>query len=99
MREQGTLKSDQSLDEKLLQRHIQLEELLMEKKSELIEEIVKKRWHRDAKFKENHPKAAARLELHYERYFEELVMRNPELAKELADIIAREESISSSNQQ
>lgn len=99
LREQGTLKTDQSLDEKLLQRHIQLEELLMEKKSELMEEIVRKRWHRDAKFKELHPKAAARLELHYERYFEELVMRNPELAKELADIIAREESISSSNLQ
>lgn len=99
LREQGTLKTDQSLDEKLLQRHIQLEELLMEKKSEIIEEIIRKRWHRDAKFKENHPKAAARLELHYERYFEELVMRNPELAKELADIIAREESISSSNLQ
>lgn len=99
LREQGTLKTDKSLDEQLMQRHIQLEELLMEKKSEIIEEIVRKRWHRDAKFKENHPKAAARLELHYERYFEELVMRNPELAKELADIIAREESISSSNLQ
>ena len=99
LREQGTLKTDKSLDEQLMQRHIQLEELLMEKKSEIIEEIVRKRWHRDAKFKELHPKAAARLELHYERYFEELVMRNPELAKELADIIAREESISSSNLQ
>lgn len=91
LRAQGSLQSDQSLDEKLLQRHIQLEEKMMEKKSEIIKDVVKKRWHRDERFREQHPKLAERLELHYERYFEELAMKNPELARELAEIIAEEE--------
>jgi hypothetical protein len=46
---------------------------------------------RDNRFKKLHPKEASLLELQFERYFEELAMRNPELAKELADIIAEEE--------
>lgn len=91
LHEQGIFQSNKALDEKIMQRHIQLEELLMQKKSEIIHQIVKNRWHRDIKFKQLHPKAAAHIEIQYERYFEELAMHNPELAKELADIIASEE--------
>lgn len=91
LREQGELQTDKNLDEKILQRHIQLEESIMSKKAELIKGIVKRRYRRDARFKALHPKVAAHMELQYEHYFEELAMLNPQLAKELADIISEEE--------
>ena len=76
----------------IINHHVQLEKALLQKNADVIKKIIHHRCRRDRLFREKYPKAYKRLELERERYFEQIALDNPALAKILAEAIAEEES-------
>lgn len=77
--------------EKVAARLAEVQTMLMEKNTDQIRRIVKKRFERDNQLRYTHPNLYAKVEMERERYFEEISMTHPELARLLADIIEEEE--------
>lgn len=73
-------------------RHALLEERLLEHNDALMKKIVQRRAERSARLKEKHPAAYEQLELLHERYFTEIAMEQPELARRLATLISASEA-------
>ena len=89
--QQKALVNHTEIEQKISLRHAQLESLLLEKNEEVVQKIIHHRLVRDEKLQQKYPTLYARIQIEHERYFEELSMAHPELAKKLAQIISSEE--------
>lgn len=83
-REEGRLNAVASL-------HARIEEQLLRGNEQVLRRLVHERSLRDKAFRTRHPDAYKKIELERERYFAEIAMTHPELARTLARIIAEEE--------
>lgn|GEM_PF-3997667 len=71
---------------------MELEERLAQKKSDLIQKLVHRRFAHDQSLKLHQPEVWEKLQLEREKYFEQIALTDPALAKQIAALIAREES-------
>ncbi|HBG65682.1 MAG TPA: sulfate transporter [Treponema sp.] len=79
------------IEQKINELHIQLEEKLLARSTEAIQQIVHHRYMLDQQLKSRFPRLSSALELERERYFDQLLMQNSPLAKKIAELIALEE--------
>ncbi|MCR5724405.1 MAG: SulP family inorganic anion transporter [Treponema sp.] len=77
-----------AIEEKINLRHALLEEKLLTKSRDVMKTLVQRRHRRTKRLKDTHPAIYEHFELLNERYFTEIAMEHPELAKQLADLIA-----------
>ena len=84
-REEGARRIE-SIDEKIIARHLHLEQKLAEKDADAISRIMEHRARKDAYLKEHHPEAYALLQKERSRYSEVLAREYPELAEKILRI-------------
>lgn len=65
---------------------------LAQKKSDLIQKLVHRRFAHDQSLKLHQPEVWEKLQLEREKYFEQIALTDPNLVKQIAALIAREES-------
>lgn len=80
------------IENKINRLHVELEERLAQKKSDLIQKLVHRRFAHDQSLKLHQPEVWEKLQLEREKYFEQIALTDPALAKQIAALIAREES-------
>ena len=88
---EGKIALSRDVLDRLSQHHTEVQTHILEKDIDQLRQLVRRRFERDNQLRYTHPNLYARVELERERYFEELSITHPELARQLADIIAEEE--------
>lgn len=73
------------LEERILERHLQLEEKILSRNPDYVDRLKRHRARRDEHFLKNHPEAGERLARVRQEYMKKLRARNPELAKLMED--------------
>lgn len=76
----------EALQEKLIKRHIYLEEILEGRGEDVLRQVIKERERRDAYFEANNPEAYKLLLVEREKYKKYLKENNPELLKRIEKI-------------
>ncbi len=89
--DEGKINATRDVLSKIAAEHAEVETHLLEKNIDQMRKLVRRRFERDNQLRYTHPNLYAKVEMERERYFEEISMTHPELAKQLADIIAEEE--------
>ena len=88
---EGKISDVSRIEDKINARREVVESHLMEKNAELIHHLVHRRGELEKKLREKNPRAYENLVLEREKYFQMLLLTNPDLAKKIADAIADED--------